>query len=339
MSIKKLIEKLSENMLAKVICAVLALGIYVFHRISVLDKHSIPIPLTAAANGTLTNVTEIPRFVKVSVRTKTENASAVTASKIKASVNLDYYSEPGQYAVPVDITLSPDIMLIDPLEIIVKPETVSVRLDEKITAYIPVKPSLAGEVAHGYEIKEALVSPSTVKVVGASSVIKGLKQVFTSKVNVKGAAIDFSTAVKLDNIVPIVQVFPESDFTVTVDIEPLLMEKTFSNVKIGILHLKDGLKIEKDIPDISFTVSGIVPVLEKYELLPDSLAVDCTEIEDAGAYELPLIFTLPNGIKTMGKMQEKITVEVGVDSSPNGAESEASGVSNDEKAADAGEGS
>ena len=39
----------------------------------------------------------------------------------------------------------------------------------------------------------------------------------------------------------------------------------------------------------------------------------------------------------MGKMQEKITVEVGVDSAPNGAESEASGVSNDEKAAAAGE--
>ncbi|MGP1458966.1 MAG: CdaR family protein [Treponema sp.] len=329
MSIKKLIEKLSENMLAKIICAVLALGIYVFHRISVLDKRSLTVPLTAVSNGAMTNVTELPRFVKVYVRTKTENAAAVSAAKIKASVNLDYYSGPGQYSVPVDIALSPDIMLVDPLEIIVKPESVPVRLDEKIVAYIPVEPALAGEPSHGYEIKNVFVSPSAVKVMGASSVVKGLKQVFTSKVNVKGASIDFSAAVKLDNIVPIVQVFPESDFAVTVDIEPIPMEKTFSNVKIDVLHLKDGLKIEKELPNVSFTAAGVMPVLEKYELLPDAVAVDCAGIEEAGAYELPVIFFLPNGIKVEKKSVETLSVEVSkAEGNPeaDGAEAEAGGV-------------
>lgn len=311
MNIKKLIEKLSENMIAKVICVVLAMSIYVFHRITILDKHSISIPLTVTANGVMTNINDVPHFVKVFVRTKTENAAAISSSKIKASINLDYFSEPGQYSVPVDITLTPDIMLIDPLEVIVKPENISVKLDEKITAYIDVKPSVSGEVKHGYAINAITVTPSTVKVVGASSVIKGLKQVYTAKVNVKGAATDFSTTLKLDNIVPVVHVYPESDFTVAVDIEPLPMDKTFSDIKVIPFNLKDGLQIVKEPEALSFTISGPMPLVENYVLPAGGVSIDCSDIYEAGVYELPVSFTLANGLKITKKSSETASIEIG----------------------------
>ena len=298
MNIKKLIEKLSENMLAKVICVVLAMGIYVFHRITVLDKHSISIPLTVTANGVMTNVNEVPKFVKVFVRTKTENAAAVSSSKIKASINLDYFSEPGQYSVPVDIALTPDIMLIDPLEIIVKPERIPVKLDEKITEYIEVKPAISGAVKEGYGINAITITPSTVKVVGASSVIKGLKQIYTANL-------------KLDNIVPVVHVYPESDFNVSVDIEPLPMDKRFSDIKIVPLNLKDGLHIVKEPEAASFTISGPTPIVEKYVLPAACVSVDCTDISEAGIYELPISFTLTTGIKIIKKSSETASIEIG----------------------------
>lgn len=311
MNIKRLIEKLSENMLAKVICVVLAMGIYVFHRITVLDKHSISIPLTVTANGVMTNVNEVPKFVKVFVRTKTENAAAVSSSKIKASINLDYFSEPGQYSVPVDIALTPDIMLIDPLEIIVKPERIPVKLDEKITEYIEVKPAISGAVKEGYGINAITITPSTVKVVGASSVIKGLKQIYTAKLNVKGAATDFSANLKLDNIVPVVHVYPESDFNVSVDIEPLPMDKRFSDIKIVPLNLKDGLHIVKEPEAASFTISGPTPIVENYVLPAACVSVDCTDISEAGIYELPISFTLTTGIKIIKKSSETASIEIG----------------------------
>ena len=191
MNIKKLIEKISDNWAAKIICFALAIFIYIFHQVALLDKKTFSVPLKVESEGLLTPSSQIPPYVKVSVRTKSDSISAVSSAGIKAYLYLEEYTEPGIYSVPVSLKLSSDLMLVEPLEISVKPEILRVELDEKIQKYIPVEPSVSGEVEKGYKISAMEVVPSTVKVVGPSRIVNKMKRVYTAKVNVKGAATGF----------------------------------------------------------------------------------------------------------------------------------------------------
>ena len=132
MNIKKLIEKISDNWAAKIICFALAIFIYIFHQVALLDKKTFSVPLKVESEGLLTPSSQIPPYVKVSVRTKSDSISAVSSAGIKAYLYLEEYTEPGIYSVPVSLKLSSDLMLVEPLEISVKPEILRVELDEKI---------------------------------------------------------------------------------------------------------------------------------------------------------------------------------------------------------------
>ncbi len=310
MNRKKLIDKILENWTAKVICFVLALLIYIFHQVTLLEKKTITVPLTVESNGVLTPTTELPRFVKVTVRSTADLIPTIYGSGIKAVLSLTEFTEKGFYDVPIRINLSEGLALTDPLEITVKPEVLTVNLDEKIMKYIPVEPAVSGKPEHGYTVKDISVSPSSVKVIGPSSIIEKTKFIYTKKVLVSGAAKSFSNDIKLDNIVSALQVFPESDFKVSVTVVPSDYEKTFENVSIKVLNLSDELTLENDIPAITFTLAGTMPVLEKFEFGENDIFIDCSEITVPGDYEVPLTVKTPASVAFINKPDKTVSIKV-----------------------------
>lgn len=310
MNRKKLIDKILENWTAKVICFVLALLIYIFHQVTLLEKKTITVPLTVESNGVLTPTTELPRFVKVTVRSTADLIPTIYGSGIKAVLSLTEFTEKGFYDVPIRINLSEGLALTDPLEITVKPEILTVNLDEKIMKYIPVEPAVSGKPEHGYTVKDISVSPSSVKVIGPSSIIEKTKFIYTKKVLVSGAAKSFSNDIKLDNIVSALQVFPESDFKVSVTVVPSDYEKTFENVSIKVLNLSEELTLENDIPAITFTLAGTMPVLEKFEFAENDIFIDCSEISIPGDYEVPLTVKTPASVAFINKPDKTVLIKV-----------------------------
>ncbi|MDE5899361.1 MAG: hypothetical protein K2H09_08890, partial [Treponemataceae bacterium] len=220
MNIKKLIEGASRNLLAKVICFVCALFIYIFHQVSLLDKKTFVVPLELVCEGLVAPTTAVPGYVKVSVRAQTEAMPSITAASVKASIDVSRYTEAGSYVVPVALEFSDSLLLVDPLEVTVKPESIKLTLGGREERYIPVMAALSGEPKHGYQVKNVSVSPSTVKAVGPEEILRRTKFIYTGKVNVSGAAANFASEVKLDNINSLVDVVPESEFKVTVEIAP-----------------------------------------------------------------------------------------------------------------------
>ena len=310
MNIKKLIEKISDNWAAKIICFALAIFIYIFHQVALLDKKTFSVPLKVESEGLLTPSSQIPPYVKVSVRTKSDSISAVSSAGIKAYLYLEEYTEPGIYSVPVSLKLSSDLMLVEPLEISVKPEILRVELDEKIQKYIPVEPSVSGEVEKGYKISAMEVVPSTVKVVGPSRIVNKMKRVYTAKVNVKGAATGFMQEVSLDDVNHLVKPLPESAFKVTVVVEPEQGEMKFENVTPSIVNLNPLFLVENTVPAVTFTVGGTVPVLDKIKPDDVSVCIDCISVEAPGVYELPVVYSVQPPLSVTEKSLETVSVTV-----------------------------
>ena len=192
MNTKRLLDKILNKWPAKVVCLVIAIFLYFFHQASMIDSKTFVVPLQIIEDGMVMPVGNTPGSVSVVVRAGEEVIKAVLPSDISASVSLDSITSKGTYKLPVKITLSESLMEYDPFEVKLKDDSVSIEVDRKATKYVPVLPSTVGEVAHGYEIEKITMNPSTVEIYGPESVVNATEAIYSTRVNVSNAEINFS---------------------------------------------------------------------------------------------------------------------------------------------------
>lgn len=311
MNINKLIDRISNNWAAKVICLILAFFLYIYNRTTSLQKKTFTVPLSVEAEGLMMPSANLPKFIKVQVTTTKENMAFVQESDFSAKINLNNYTEPGEYTVPVFVSVSEKLEMLETFECRSKTDSVNVLLDEKILRYIPVEVAPSGAPAYGYKISRFDVSPETVKVVGPSRIVKKTKQIYTKKVIVDGAAKSFSLETKLDaGSNTKIKVLPEGDFKVTVIIEPLEETRKFEKIVPEIINLAENLEISDEIPKISFSAAGTVLSLDSFNPESNTVFVDLKDIFEPGEYELPVEIIVPAGISVENKSAETLFLKV-----------------------------
>ena len=148
MNKKRLLEKIIDNWIALAVCFVLALIIYFFYQMSTLDRKVFTVPLSIVENGSMTAATNVNRIktVKVSVRARTEQLASVSENDFVACVDLSAQTKEGKFQFPVLVTPTDRLLLMEPLEITVNPDSISLNVEESIFRYVPLKPSTSGEV-------------------------------------------------------------------------------------------------------------------------------------------------------------------------------------------------
>ena len=92
--------------------------------------------------------------------------------------------------------------------------------------------------------------------------------------------------------------------------EPLV--KKFTDIPVRLLFLPETLEAEGEAPKISFDVAGTVPTLEDYELSDGAVYADCSAIDRAGTYDLPVYITLPSYFQIENQSAETVNVAVRV---------------------------
>ena len=310
MNIRQLTEKYFEKWPAKIVCFVLAVILYVFHQVSLVEKRSFVIPLRITENGMVTHQTGLPASVNVIVRASPDSINSISASDIRASINLDDYIESGTFDIPVVLNLSDRLLAIDPLELHVTPEVIKTKVELKKARFVKIRPSIVGEVAHGYEITNVDVNPSYAQVVGGESMIDKLEYIETTKVMVSNASTDFSTEAEYLSVNKLLSVVDKGPYKVTVTVRPAESEKTFENISVLPLHLSKKLQLKKSLPYVSFKLKGKLLNLEKYSPAIDTVRLDFSNVTVPGVYELPLIYSVPHAFTLLEKSDETVTVEV-----------------------------
>ena len=311
MNLNDLKYKIPNNWPIKIICLMVAIVIYIFHQVSMLDRKVISVPLQIKSEGALLPISDCPSYIKVVVRAEPSDIHLVTSGGIKAVLNLTNYAKSGSYVVPIEISLSNLLRTIDPLEVTVKPDKIFVSLEEKAIKYIPVEIALYGVPESGYKISSTEIVPTSVKVIGPENILENTKKIYTKKVNVKGSKTNFSVETELDNINSLLQIVPESKFKVSFVISPEEIEKKYDNIKPSVVGLNNDLVVISQILPINIVLKGTVNLLENYDIANNSVFVDCSNIKDAGEYEIPIEFKLADEISVNDRLSytTKIVVE------------------------------
>lgn len=306
---KKWREILNEDTVNKLFCVILAIAIFVFHYVSTFDKKNLSLPLEVSSEGLLLPVTRLPENIKITVRAKKEALPLISAENIKARLNFDYQTEDGEYSLPVTVSLSDELLRENSLEMRVKPPCVHVKLERKISRYVPIDVSLFGEVKRGYSVVSTALSTSAVRIVGPRSLVSALRGVATTRVNVSGAANSFSADVKLLSPTSLVKMYADENYRAEVKISPIIEQKSFS-VALAFVNLDDSLKIKEENLVVSGILEGEFLDIEDYKLPKDSFFLDFSEIKKPEEAELEVKWNIKASLKVKEIFPKKFKVTI-----------------------------
>ncbi|MCR4579382.1 MAG: hypothetical protein K5681_03445 [Treponema sp.] len=309
-STKRLIEKLQDNLVAKIVSLGIAILLYLFYHASQIDKKTIVVPLKIVEDGIVMHVGSVPNNISLVIRTNDTIMNMINPSDFEGVVDISYITEPGTYKLPVHINLSSKLMELDPLEVILKDEEIKISVDKRITKYVPLVPSIVGEVAHGYTINQVTISPSTVEIAGPESILNGIEGIPTTRIMVSNAENNFSVETSCQEQTKLVSILEDGPFTATVSLDTQLMEREFTNIKIDVLSLPEALTLTSELPSLNLVLSGDVPILENYTLKGRVAYINLKDISEAGTYELPVKISLPSSLQVISQTPESITLSL-----------------------------
>ena len=293
MKVKQLFEKLIKNWQIKAICFVAALFLYAVYQNQSLTSRVFSVSLGIETKNGFVSVEPHPRTVAVSVKGKAEELAQVRESDLSAYLDLSYVSKDGKYDFPVLLTLSDSASVLNPLEIKVTPESVSLRVEEEITSYVDLEALVYENPASGYFCKNVTVSPSQIAVTGPKTMINSVKSLKTLPVTMSGAKRSFASKTKVENKGMFVK-HDNVEVTVTVEIEEMTGAKQFTGLQVKVINLSPELEIKALPKDVAVTLRGSMPLLEKYVPGENFVTADASDISEPGTFYLNLHYEVPH---------------------------------------------
>lgn len=318
MNIQQLYEKVTDKWIVKAACLGIAFLMYIFHQAAILEKKSYVIPLEVLNDGNVMATSVRNQNVQVILKARVSDIPKIDASykSIEAYLDLTRFSTSGTEQVPVYLTLPSDILLLDPLEVRVVPETVDVIMEEKAHKYVPVKPVFVGDVAYGYEENLVSVVPSSVYISGPKSIIDGITEIETEGIDISNKDESFSKNITLINTNKLVTLKTPTSLSVYVGLEPVRKVVSFTNIPIIVVGLKNSLRIANNIPQsvASVDIAGDVLVLDNLNSSRIQARLDCSRIDSAGEYDIPVSIFIPTNARLADK--ERKTIHVVIENIP-----------------------
>jgi YbbR domain-containing protein len=309
---RKFLAWAAENWHVKVLSAALAIILFVFHQMSLLEDRFFSAPLRIELNGSMAPVSSYPRMVRVTLRGEANSIYPIQEDDIEVYVDLTRHTEEGTYRSPVQIRKKGTAVGVEPLEISVDPREVSIELDQKISKYVSLTPSFEGYLEPGYELVSYTLTPTQVVVDGPLRLMSGLSELFTEYIELGGRSDDFTAVVRIMNRDPLLTVRGDGTTEFRGLVKRLIMIRSFENLPIRLRYISEEFAGTLGVETGSIRVEGPQNELESYQPGTDILYLDCSQITEPGVYTLPVQAALPQAFTLIRSDPSYVTIRAGL---------------------------
>lgn len=160
---------------------------------------------------------------------------------------------------------------------------------------VPVRATIQGEVAEGFEVVRRRVEPTHVRVNGPRDIVMALDEVGTQPISLDGASTTLVQRVDLMALPDRVTAYPSTKLKVTVVVAPATTQVILNNVTV-VAAGPEADKVEVSPATVDLTLRG--PRLTMARFRSESLTVRVTPvIADGGSPALsPSVEGLPDGV-------------------------------------------
>ena len=290
MNIRKLIAKVVENWPVKVLSMGVAIILFVFNRMSTLEERFFSAPLNIELKGTLMPSSSYPRMIRVRLRGEANSIYPILDDDIEVFVNMNEFDAPGTFSVPVQWRKKGTAQGVEPLQITVDPMEISFSLDHKISKFVPITPSLRGQVDSGFTMNSYSLNPNQVIIDGPASLMGGIAELSTELIDLDGRRGNFTGTVQIMNSDPLIVIRGSGTTEFRGVISQIIPVRNINNVPIAVTGLMEGFSGELAVKTGSIHLEGEdQEAVDAFKPPPDFLKVDCSGINLPGTYILRVL--------------------------------------------------
>lgn len=307
---EKFFQRISSNWPVKILSITAAVLLFLFNQMASLEERFISVPLQILVSEQFLPAESYPRTVRLTLRGKSEEVNLVLEDDIEVVADFSRYEHEGSYTVPIQIRKKGSLAHMDPLELQVEPQKLSLKIEKKLSKSVRVEPSITGYPAKGFELSQFFLTPSSVEVEGLESTLSVIDSVETEPIDISGRKEDFTLRLRLKRPDPYSR-FPGGD---TVEFFGIIQEntilKTIENIDLIVLDLNEDLVVE-GLPEGAYlTVQGPQLPLETLNREDFMLTIDCSRIKGEGIYELPVKPEVPRGVLVLKYSPVNVSIRV-----------------------------
>ena len=311
MKTKSLPGRIIANWPAKILALVVALLIFVIHRVNNLQERTLEIPIELVLPSDL--LVSAPFQNKVNLTMKGDRGEAIsilTAADFRALVDLSLYSEKGEYSVAVRIVQHEDSLNSNVYVDRMEPEEIRVSIDYAATKVVPIVVSMKGVPKIGYYLATYSLLPERVKILGPASRVESLSEVTTEPVDLTGKAESFAAQIGLSLQNEYLEFTEVQSTEFRGIIREERAERRFSGVSLVPVNLDPSLVMEP-IEEIGvIRIEGMKLFLDSMDDSMLILRVDFSEIRGPGEYTLSVEPFAPSQLVILEYRPEKIVVRI-----------------------------
>ncbi|MEL6342677.1 MAG: CdaR family protein [Myxococcota bacterium] len=253
-----LLSLLLDNLPLKVVSLVIAVGVWIWVQSSLVVTRVVRVRVDYAWPSELVRVEDPPKRLALTLEGPQGRIANLAPRQLSMEVDLTEGIE-GENTIDFanqvinGIPQGLSVQQISPMESMVV-------LEEPLKKVVRVSPMPIGQPARDHEIRNITAEPETVTLIGPRSQLEGISQIPTGIINVNNIRTDTVIEIPLTPGKTIRSLW-EGPIKVTVDVEPLMSEKSFNAVKVMITE--EGWLASPDT--ISVRLRGPVEALRRVD--------------------------------------------------------------------------
>ncbi len=301
---------LLRNWQAKMGSILLALVLIVLNRGLTLELRIYNIPLNVLLHDSMVVAEPMQSSVQIRVRTDQRRSEDIRNENFTATVDFSNIELKGTYSKRIIIQRIGDALTLDPVELQIEPQEITVSLEKKLRKTVPVELAVIGFPATGFKVVSMQVTPDIIQIEGPGSLIEGIENVTTSEIAMANRRTSIVQRVRVMHENPLVS-FPSGalvEFRAIIEETPIL--NTFEPVDIIVIDLAQTLRIVKKIETGSVRVQARVENLEDISAGDVQLIIDASSIRSPGTYTLKTEAQVPGGLNVLQVDPEVVDIVV-----------------------------
>jgi hypothetical protein len=309
---RKLIAAIAENWPAKVISIAIAIVLFVFHRMSLLEERFFSVPLGVENDSALIPAGPYPGMIRITLRGDANTIYPILEGDIQAYIALDKYTEPGTYRAPVQIHKKGTALRAEALEISVDPLEVALDLDKRERKTVPVTANFRSILGPGYEWEDGYtLTPARVEIEGPASVLANVRELSTEAIELGGQRSgDFSLDVPLVNPESLLRIRGSALVEFHGVIREILRSQNFEDLPLMIDNLDEQFSGVLEIARGSVRIGGGDTIFGELQEADVRLSVDCSSIDAPGEFLLPVTALFPPQFTLVRQDPEHVLIRV-----------------------------
>jgi hypothetical protein len=322
LNLRKLMVRMTDNWVAKVLSVFLAMVVSLFHQTTSMETRSFLVPLRVELPSGLVPSRSYPRMIRVTLKGEADNIMSILEDDIKAFIDFTRVENPGSYRMPVQIRKEGSAIGVEPLETTPNPVSVELELDKKDNKSVPLRANIIqGSLEPGYDLSYSL-SPAQVVLDGPARLLENVTELNTETIDLNGRTADFFEDVDILNPDPLLSIRGNGRTEFRGSVRGRVTLRTFDSLSITLKGLDERFSAEPDVALGTVRIEGPPAALDAFEPPDSLLTVDCAEITGEGPFTLPVMVDLPSPLKLVWVDPEEITVLAslsGEDANDNGS--------------------